>query len=373
MDFRNDISSSKGLDRYIGDIYEVAFAKDAIPATLELFARATGSQSAVFCHRDHEGHAADEIYGIDPMFAEPMRKLADQEVITPHSSRISICRAIDGDRFLAMPTVQKSSLYNDVWKPAGMDHAIGANLDNSGTQLSSIWVFRRRVSGRYDKRGAATIDLLAPHLRRALRLRRSLLQEQAHVDVLLRAFDKLALPLLVVDGVANLIYANDAGEAILRNGRILTVSHGRLAARTSTHRARLRGLLENLRHGIGGSARLDGLGDRSACLLTTPLSEHRADVLGFTWRDRLGLIALQEEGASFHADAAVLRSLYDLSPAEAELAAAIGHGLTLAQFSADRKVTLNTSRTQLKSIYAKTGVARQPDLARLMMKLGQLR
>lgn len=61
-----------------------------------------------------------------------------------------------------------------------------------------------------------------------------------------------------------------------------------------------------------------------------------------------------------------LREDYRLTPAEARLAAHIGDGGTIANYAALNGVAEGTVRTHLKAVFAKTGVHRQSDLARLL-------
>ena len=63
---------------------------------------------------------------------------------------------------------------------------------------------------------------------------------------------------------------------------------------------------------------------------------------------------------------ALLQSLFDLTPAEARVAGLIGNGLTVNEVAQQLDVQTSTVRTQLKSIFAKTGVARQADLSNLV-------
>jgi DNA-binding CsgD family transcriptional regulator len=60
----------------------------------------------------------------------------------------------------------------------------------------------------------------------------------------------------------------------------------------------------------------------------------------------------------------LLRGRYNLSPAEARLAAALASGQSMNEYAEARSVSLNTARTQLKSTMMKVGVRRQVDLVR---------
>ncbi|WP_244513119.1 MULTISPECIES: helix-turn-helix transcriptional regulator [unclassified Ensifer] len=57
-----------------------------------------------------------------------------------------------------------------------------------------------------------------------------------------------------------------------------------------------------------------------------------------------------------------------LTPAEIRIASGVAAGLTLKEMSQANGVSYETIRTQLKSIYAKTGVNSQAALVKLLMR-----
>jgi len=64
--------------------------------------------------------------------------------------------------------------------------------------------------------------------------------------------------------------------------------------------------------------------------------------------------------------AALLRGLFDLTPAEARVAKCIVDGHQVADIANDLKVAPSTVKTHLNSVFAKTGTRRQTDLVRLL-------
>lgn len=62
----------------------------------------------------------------------------------------------------------------------------------------------------------------------------------------------------------------------------------------------------------------------------------------------------------------LLQSLFDLSPAEARIADQLARGLSLGETAQAAKVSTETVRKQLASIFAKTGVNRQTDLVAML-------
>lgn len=59
---------------------------------------------------------------------------------------------------------------------------------------------------------------------------------------------------------------------------------------------------------------------------------------------------------------------YKLTPAEAKLAVRLARGESLEEIAVRLGITLHTARTQLKSIFAKTGCRRQPELVVMLLQ-----
>ena len=62
-----------------------------------------------------------------------------------------------------------------------------------------------------------------------------------------------------------------------------------------------------------------------------------------------------------------LAVLYGLSPSEARLAAKIATGMSMEEAANELHITYETARSQLKSVFAKTGVTRQAELVSLLL------
>ena len=63
----------------------------------------------------------------------------------------------------------------------------------------------------------------------------------------------------------------------------------------------------------------------------------------------------------------VLETLYQLTHAEAELVRLMAEGYSLEEVAAERGVTMNTVRSQLKQVFAKTDTSRQGELVHLVL------
>src|SRR5206468_9111611 len=66
-------------------------------------------------------------------------------------------------------------------------------------------------------------------------------------------------------------------------------------------------------------------------------------------------------------NADLLRLLFDLTPAEARISRLLAKGMTIAEISRATRTSEMTVRTQLRSVFSKTGARRQVDLVRLLI------
>ena len=63
-----------------------------------------------------------------------------------------------------------------------------------------------------------------------------------------------------------------------------------------------------------------------------------------------------------------LGELFDLTPAESNVAILLARGLSLAEVAETQNISPHTARAQLKSIFGKTGASRQAELVRMVIK-----
>ena len=61
--------------------------------------------------------------------------------------------------------------------------------------------------------------------------------------------------------------------------------------------------------------------------------------------------------------------MFDLTPREAQLAAALAMGQTVAEAAASRGISMPTARTQLVQLFRKTGTSQQSQLVSLLLSV----
>ena len=68
-----------------------------------------------------------------------------------------------------------------------------------------------------------------------------------------------------------------------------------------------------------------------------------------------------------------MQSLFDLTPAEAQVARSLASGKTVEAIATDGGVSVNTVRTHVRATYEKLGVQNRAEAINLAWRLGLLR
>ena len=246
----------------------------------------------------------------------------------------------------------------------GMGSQLGTGIRLPGGEMVSISFDRATGAEAFDPATIGWFDALRPHLARASLMAAQLKQQQARVSV--DALAALGIPAAVLATSGAVIAANRLFDAM--DDVLVAAAFGRLALRDRNADRLLQAALPRPGQ-LGSNPAIRSIplpaaaGDRSYVIHVMPLERAATDIL-----DRgaaLVVVSGYALDGNVPADA-VLRGLFDLSPAEAGIAAGLAAGLTVAQIAAARGIGLTTARTHLAQIFRKTGTAQQGQLVALL-------
>lgn len=351
-------------------IYQAAVDPDAFDALATRLGRAGGYESALVMLRQGL-NLVDASMMIEPSYIE--QYLAYYGRIDPYGAAVlrqpldvvSVGQEIIGDaEFLETEFYRDFARYQGIFRPMGVTMAVGEDL------RLSFGVNRPRAQAEFDEDDRNWIRVLAPHVRRAVQLRRNLRPLRTEADTRQGMLDGLAFGVILADPDGTVRVVNGHAEAIVRRERGLLIRAGKVGAAQRLDGDRLAALLRDVGEGgAGGALRMgDMIGAPSLACLVSPVPA----MLDGDGR-RLAMISVRTLGLEAEPSPAVLAQLFGLSPAEASVTVALVRGLTVEAIAAERVIALPTLRTQLRSIFRKTGTANQRDLMRLVGSLPQVR
>ncbi|ADV15397.1 helix-turn-helix transcriptional regulator [Mesorhizobium sp. BR1-1-3] len=267
---------------------------------------------------------------------------------------------------------RRRELWQDWMRPRDMHHGLASNLLASN---GSYWFFDIHRGSRQDAFGADDIDLLqkiVPHMLRAGQIGRRL----ENTSALASAFSHLPFGVFLVNGHQRIVQMNEAAEAMLArpdsplrlNGGTIVASNPRDAQELQQLVADACSLPDGAMPGPGGTLMVPSDHKRSdltpLVLSVAPFVDARAYGLA---SERCAVIMVTEvarripDGFETH-----VRSLFDLTPAEARLAATLASGRTLKEAAASSSITVKTCRTYLERIFSKTRTRQQSELVALL-------
>jgi len=269
---------------------------------------------------------------------------------------------------------ERSNFYAEWMQPEGLApegpvaHHFG---EEDGVPVAAVALYRRVGGRRFTDDDLSLANLLVPHLARAFRLYRRLGGAQHERLAMAEVMNRLALGVVLVDRERRPIVSNRTADRLIALNDGLMRSEDRLRTENPRDHAVLQKLLgeaiAGTREGNRGSHVMTisrPSGKRAFPVVIAPLL---AGEPGDAAEDAVVSVVVGDPEAMQAINPEVLRTFYDLTPAEAELVSLLAGGASLEEAAKRRGVTINTVRSQLKNVFAKTETNRQGDLIRLVL------
>jgi DNA-binding CsgD family transcriptional regulator len=284
-----------------------------------------------------------------------------------------------GEQLVPEDELVRTRFYAEWLQPQDLHHRLCAVLSREEATAVFLEVLRPRKSGEFDDTHIERCRALLPHLQRALRMRRRLVNLEVERDAALRALDQLPWGVVFVDEHRNRLAANRHADEILVAGDGLTARGNILRADLADETARLERLLNSAldrtgRHRSSAGGTLSITRPSGAHPLSVAVVPLHIEMETFGERGPIAALFVTDPDIALDSHDQHLRELYGLSAGEARLTSWLLQGKSVDEAAAAMGITVNTARTRLKRIYNKTGVRRQPELVRrLLLGLPRLR
>ena len=267
-----------------------------------------------------------------------------------------------------------SELYLRWMKPHGIYHVGGAQFVDSKTHKAGIAILRDEKTGAWSDGDMRVINELLPHLRRALNIHSEFTHLKLRQDALLKGLDRLVIGLILYDRNARPVYINPTAKAIIKHHPALQLVDGDLLLVNPEDE-------RNLRKTITDTADIDpddSWKQSVAIGVTHPDVEAPLPILVTPMHAHLITSDLDYEGAKvavFLSDPnqnqpisiESLISVYSLTPSEAQVAISLANGHSIEEIAKGSNHSAHTIRSQLKSVFRKTGTTRQSELIKLLL------
>jgi DNA-binding CsgD family transcriptional regulator/PAS domain-containing protein len=267
---------------------------------------------------------------------------------------------------------QNSAFVKDYAVPARMGDGVGISLMNQTDRIATLGMVSSMDRLPYAAAEFGALAQLAPHIRRAVMIG-DLFEMQARESTMFREIvESFNVAVLVVNCDMQLLFANPIAEDYLRDGTLVKVNAQKLMVQSELAHFAIRKavqLSEREEVVLAGS----GIG--------VPLHKTRfpaiAHVLPLAQRGEKLQFHNQAAAAIFIASPSTdalptidaIASLFGLTAAEKNVTLQAANGQSATEIALSRGVSVDTVRTQMKTVYDKTGQSNQVGLQKLIRDL----
>lgn len=271
---------------------------------------------------------------------------------------------------------ENSQIYNDFLVGPSRERmfwGIGSMLSLDRDNIGGFGILRARRHGPLSDEMHGRVLRIVPHLRRAIQLTAKLRATRQASTSFAGVLDLLAVAVLLVRADSSIVYANISAEKLLARGDGLRGSTGgQLLIESHAELQRLRMLVSSAARRVisdpnsaGGATSITRpLAGAPLLALVCPLPQQAADAAA-------AMIFVTDPLGGIHPRAAVLSTLFGLTPAEAALSVTMADGKKTVQDAATALHWSNeTARTFLKSVFRKMNVSRQAEMVAILTRLG---
>lgn len=246
-------------------------------------------------------------------------------------------------------------------------HVMGVNIAAQAGTVSRLRLHRFQHLPPFGPLDKQRLAMFVPHIKQAMTLTAHLNCNESQRRVYEEGLARLNIGVIVLDESAQLLRANPTARKMLDHADGLKLVERRLVASTVAETRELRRLLASTRDHPGQVTAMclsRGSGRRklAAVVRSIPLP---AESEGGP-RPALAIFLRDPDTVAEPAHD-IARQLFDLTPAEAQLAFELLNGLSLDEAAGKLGILRNTGRAHLRAIFSKTGVSRQSELIRVLL------
>jgi DNA-binding CsgD family transcriptional regulator/PAS domain-containing protein len=363
----------------IGEIYDAASDERLWPVFLEHFADAVNGTFTSIIHHDLGSRRAQLMITARPD-SEALRRYKEYYCTFDPYRAASLARyrqpgpdaVYIAEELIDPRQLHQTEFYNDFSLRHDLVHHFGCRIAMGANWVSNISSHRPRDREPFGHVEVSLLQLLWPHLQRAIQFHRKFAELQSQHLASLEALDHLTVGVVLLDQACRIVAMNREAQRVLdQKDGLAAGKDGLTAARPHENR--------ELRVVIAGATKTGsagGLGDggilgiprpsgkRSFVLLVAPVGR-QAFALGIKAPSVIVFVTDPERKPEEISTA--LARIYELTNAESRVATLLMQGETLTHAAEHLGISHNTARTHLQRIYEKTGTSHQGDLIRVLL------
>ncbi|MES3025522.1 MAG: helix-turn-helix transcriptional regulator [Pseudomonadota bacterium] len=355
----------------IGSLYDAVLDAQRWAGLCGQIARAFGASSSAVLVQPTDGGAQflDRTPNFEDSIVAPYEAYYwKRDVWAAKAQELGMSQVHSSADMISDREFERTEYYADWCRQANVFYVIGSVFQVAPSKLGVLGIHRVRSLGHYDSAEKACVSAFVPHLKRALELRHRLAAAGMRERFSIAALEGARIAAFVVDASSTLLHANPYAASLLGGGSPLRMRAGCLVptearcARTFERLVRAAVLIAAGRTSPSGQSMCLARPGRLPLTLTVAPLMPSHDGSAST----AAAIVLVRDPETVTASMLTLQQLFDFTPSEAAVAQALARGSSLAEIAESHRVTLNTVKTHVQRVFAKTSTKRQGQLIALI-------
>jgi DNA-binding CsgD family transcriptional regulator len=369
------VTDPERLSLLIGEIYDTTLDPGRWPGALEQIARFMQAKTCVLASEEIGGGTGGFHYswGDDPhysgLFRTKYARINPAAVPVALSVKpgevCSLSSVMPYDEFL------RSRLFKEWAAPQDYGDVTTVVIEKSAQSFAHLAVAHYFRDSPVNEDARARMRLLAPHICRAVAISKVIELSKIENALLADTFDSLAAGVFLLRENGRIAHANKSGHALLKEASLLRSANGVLYATNEQARASLhRAFFEAAENDTGTRS-----GGIAIPLESRDGERHMAYILSLASGARRGMGGLYDAAIAMFVHKATLHrptlieavaTQFKLTPSEVRVLFAVIEVGGAPQVASTFGISLDTVKTHLKRVFAKTGTNRQVDLVKLV-------
>lgn len=252
---------------------------------------------------------------------------------------------------------------------ADVRYIAGVLLEQGEYKWAVFGIHRAAIEMAYTQEELDFLIRIGMHLRRALQIHKQLSLARLESQNMYRILDTLKMGVILIDEQRYFYYSNNKAQSILEQHKLFEFDHNNRIFTTRKNQLKFEKLLQN---SVGFTSNvkteqdnvlsLEGKNAKRFLISMTPLGQIKKQSLLLSESKNYVVLFITEKHEQQILATKYLKDQYALSPRECEICELFVNGLNLEQISENCHLTISSTRTYMKNIYAKLECTSQVEL-----------
>lgn len=358
----------------ISTIYEAAIDTARWPDIAPHLANYIGSHQSIMIVSGPNGIEPQHVFthGIDQAIYDEYVELLDEDIWLLGMLALDANSICISDQFIELTDYKKRRFFQEVCVPSDVAYMGGAVIQNDPGGVLLMACQRSAPSGAFLAQDMHKIRTVSGHIARAAFVNRRTSELEKNIRSLRGALNRSPYGVILCDENNSVSWYNEKAKGIFRSDDGLSLRHGRLKTRDLGSGESIDFLLSQVVATTSGKGIDNGgfvsivrpSGRRPYSLTVCPVTESGA------WgRAAFAVIFVVDPDNPPAMPTEGFEAFFGVTPAEAKVCQALADGLSIHEAADLLELSINTVRTQVKSIFRKCGVRSQAELIRLLVRV----